>query len=147
MLGGGRTYTADTELALDGGNQGRALEQGTGQGLEGAGDLGLAAGHLAVQARDTDVLLAGTLLRLDEASGAVHANNQTTSDFGLVLLEGELKQQKKGGCAATYIKGTRVAGFLDTKWKWSVVVLHYFVCSPRGRRALEDGFGRTGECA
>lgn len=88
---GVETYTADTELALDGGNQGRALEQGTRQGLEGAGDLGLAAGHLAVQARDTDVLLAGTLLRLDEAGGAVHADNQTTSDFGLVLSARKLK--------------------------------------------------------
>lgn len=104
-----KTYTANTELALDGGNQGRALEQGTGQGLEGTGDLGLAAGDLAVQACNTHVLLTGTLLRLDQARGTVNADNQTTSDLG--------------------IKGTRVTSLLDAVESQKLVVFKLCVLS------------------
>lgn len=74
---------SDTELALDGGDQGRALEEGTGQGLEGAGELGLAAGELVVKADDGNVLLTGTLLGLDEAGGAVDADNQAAGNLGI----------------------------------------------------------------
>ena len=66
---------SDTELALDGGDQGRPLEQGTGQGLEGAGELGLAAGNPVVESDDADVLLTSTLLGLDQSSGAVDAGS------------------------------------------------------------------------
>lgn len=66
---------ADTELALDGRDEGRALEEGTGEGLEGLGKGSLAAGNLVVEADDGHVLLTGTLLGLDEAGGAVNADN------------------------------------------------------------------------
>lgn len=74
---------SDTELSLDGGDQRRALEESTGQGLEGAGELGLATGQLVVEADDSNVFLSGTLLGLDETSGTVDANNQTTGDLGI----------------------------------------------------------------
>lgn len=61
----------DTELALDGADQRGALEQRTGERLEGARELRLAAGDLVVETDDAEVLLTGTLLRLDEAGGAV----------------------------------------------------------------------------
>jgi hypothetical protein len=66
---------ADTQLALDGGNKGRALEQGAGEGLESLGKGGLAAGDGVVEADDGNVLLTSTLLGLDEAGGAVDADN------------------------------------------------------------------------
>lgn len=85
---------SDAELALDGRDQGRTLEQSTSQGLEGAGELGLATGQLVVEADDSNIFLSGTLLRLDETGGAVNADNQTSSDLG--------------------IEGTAVAGLLNS---------------------------------
>jgi hypothetical protein len=66
---------ADTQLALDGRNEGRALEEGTGEGLEGLGESRLAAGDGVVETNNGNVLLTGTLLGLDEAGGAVNADN------------------------------------------------------------------------
>lgn len=66
---------ADTQLALDGRNEGRALEESTGEGLESLGESGLAAGDGVVEADNGNVLLTGTLLGLDEAGGAVNADN------------------------------------------------------------------------
>ena len=68
----------DTELTLDGADQGGTLEQRTGQGLEGARELGLAAGDLVVEADDAEVLLSGALLGLDQPSGAVNARGVST---------------------------------------------------------------------
>lgn len=85
----------DTQLTLDGGDQRRALEEGTGQGLEGTGELGLAARQLVVESNDGDILLSGTLLGLDQAGGTVDTDNQTTSDLG--------------------VKGSRVTGLLNTE--------------------------------
>jgi hypothetical protein len=73
----------DTQLALDGGNEGRTLEEGTGEGLEGASELGLAAGQLVMQTQHADILLTRALLALDEARGAVDADNQTSGDLGI----------------------------------------------------------------
>lgn len=84
----------DTELTLDGRDQGRALEQSTGQGLEGAGELDLATRQLVVQANDADVLLSGALLALDEPRRAVDADDQASRDLG--------------------VEGTAVAGLLNT---------------------------------
>ena len=70
------------ELALDGGNQGGTLEDGAGEGFEGAGDLG-DVGDVGVEAGDADVLLAGALLGLDEASGAVDADDEVAGDLGV----------------------------------------------------------------
>jgi len=36
-----------------------------------------------VETKNADVLLTGTLLRLDQASGAVNADNQASSDLGI----------------------------------------------------------------
>jgi hypothetical protein len=74
---------SDTQLTLDGGDQRGTLEESTGQGLEGARELGLATGQLVVQTDDADILLTSSLLRLDEASSAVNADNQAASDLGI----------------------------------------------------------------
>jgi hypothetical protein len=74
---------SDTELSLDGRNKRRTLEESTSEGLEGTGELLLATGELVVKSDDTDVLLTGTLLGLDQAGGAVNADNQTSSDLGI----------------------------------------------------------------
>lgn len=71
----------DTELALDGGDERRALEESTGQGLQSAGKLSLATGDLVVETDHANVLLTGTLLRLDQTGGAVNADDQTSSDL------------------------------------------------------------------
>jgi hypothetical protein len=73
----------DTELTLDGRDQGRTLEESTSEGLEGTAELGLATGELVVQTDHADVLLTGTLLGLDQASGTVNADNQAASDLGV----------------------------------------------------------------
>lgn len=46
------------------------------------GNQGLVLDH-AVQTEDADVLLAGILLRLDQTSGALDANDQTAGDLGV----------------------------------------------------------------
>lgn len=74
---------SDTELALDGRDQGWALEESTSQGLEGASELGLTTRDLVVKADDGDVLLSGSLLGLDKAGGAVNADNQAARDLGI----------------------------------------------------------------
>jgi len=84
----------DTELTLDGRDQRRALEESTGQGLEGLGELLLRLDGV-VEAEDADVLLTGTLLGLDQAGGAVNADNQASSDLG--------------------VEGAGVTGLLDTE--------------------------------
>lgn len=86
---------SDTQLALDGGDQGRALEERAGEQLKGAGELGLTAGDLVVESHDGDVLLSGSLLGLDKARGAVDADDQTSCNFG--------------------VEGTAVAGLLDAE--------------------------------
>jgi len=66
---------ADTQLALDGRDEGRALEKSTRESLESLGEGGLATGNGVMEANDGDVLLTGTLLGLYEAGGAVNADN------------------------------------------------------------------------
>lgn len=73
----------DTELALDSGDQGRALEKSTGQGLQSASELGLAAGDLVMETDHANVFLSGSLLRFHEAGRAVDAHDQTSSDLGV----------------------------------------------------------------
>jgi hypothetical protein len=73
----------DTKLTLDGRDQRGTLEKRTGEGLESARKLRLAAGELVMKADDANVLLSGTLLGLDETGGAVNADNQTSSDLGV----------------------------------------------------------------
>jgi hypothetical protein len=73
----------DTKLTLNGRDQRRTLEKRTGEGLESARKLRLAARELVMEADDANVLLSGTLLGLDETGGAVNADNQTSSDLGV----------------------------------------------------------------
>lgn len=84
----------DAELAFDGGDQGGTLEDGAGEGLEGASNLGDVRDG-GVEAGDTDVFLPGTLLGLDEASGAVDTDDEVAGDLG--------------------VEGTGVAGLLDAE--------------------------------
>lgn len=74
---------SDTQLTLDGGNQGRSLEQGSSKGLKGARKLRLTAWNLVMKSDNTDVFFSGTLLRLDETGSAVDTDNETASDFGV----------------------------------------------------------------
>lgn len=74
---------SDTELTLDGRDQRGTLEKRTGEGLKSAGELSLATGQLVVEADNSHILLSGTLLRLDETSGAVNADNQATGNLGI----------------------------------------------------------------
>jgi hypothetical protein len=53
---------SDTELSLDGRDQRRSLEERSGEGLEGARQLGFAAGKRLVQSDDADILFPGSLL-------------------------------------------------------------------------------------
>jgi hypothetical protein len=55
----------DTELALDGRDKRWTLEQRTGQSLESARKLCLAAGQLVMESDDADVFFSGALLGLD----------------------------------------------------------------------------------
>lgn len=71
----------DTELTLDGGNERWALEESTGEGLESAGELSLTTWELVMETDDANVLLAGTLLRLDETSGAVDTDDQAAGNL------------------------------------------------------------------
>lgn len=71
----------DTELTLDGGDKWWTLEESTGQGLEGAGELSLATWELVVKANNADVLLSSSLLGLDEASGAVDTDDQAAGNL------------------------------------------------------------------
>lgn len=73
----------DTELTLDGRDQRGTLEERTSEGLQSADELSLAAGDLVVKADDTDILLTGTLLGLDQTGGTVNADDETSSNLGI----------------------------------------------------------------
>jgi hypothetical protein len=73
----------DTELTLDSGDKRGTLEERTGEGLESAGELSLAAGELVVETDDANVLLTSTLLGLDETCSTINADNQASSDLGV----------------------------------------------------------------
>jgi hypothetical protein len=72
---------SDTELSLDSGDQRWTLEKSTSQGLQSARKLCLSSWELVVQSNDTDVLLTGSLLGLDQTRSAVNADNQTSSNL------------------------------------------------------------------
>ncbi|GJN24651.1 hypothetical protein PR202_gb12403 [Eleusine coracana subsp. coracana] len=70
------------ELAFDRGDERRALEHGTRERLERACHPRRIR-HGGVEPRDADVLLPGALLRLDEAGGAVDADDEVARDLGV----------------------------------------------------------------
>lgn len=86
---------SNAQLSLDGGNKRRALEEGTGESFESAGELSLSSRKFVVKPDDTHVLLSCSLLGLDETSSAVDADNKTSRDFR--------------------IKRSTMAGFLDSR--------------------------------
>jgi hypothetical protein len=107
---------SDTELTLDGGNKRRTLEEGSGQGLEGASELSFTTGNLVVETDNTHVLLTGTLLGLDETGCTINADDQTTGDFG--------------------VEGTTVTGFLDSIKTLTLVNYKFFIKQITYRRIL-----------
>lgn len=66
---------ADTELTLDGGNQGGSLEESAGKGLESLGEGALTTLDLVMESDNADVFLSGALLRLDKPGSAINTNN------------------------------------------------------------------------
>lgn len=73
----------DTELTLDGRNKRRTLEKRTRKGFQSASELRLTTRQLVVEPDDTDILLSCTLLGFDETSGAVNADDKTSSNLGI----------------------------------------------------------------
>lgn len=73
----------DTELTLDSRNKRGALEERASQGLKSASELSFTTWQLVVHTDDANVFLSGTLLGLDETSGAIDADNETSSDLGI----------------------------------------------------------------
>ena len=71
----------DTELTLDCGNERWTLEESTGECLKGTGELSLATWELVVETDDANVLLSGTLLGLNETSGAVDTDDQAAGNL------------------------------------------------------------------
>lgn len=74
---------SDAQLSLDGRNERRSLEKGTGESLKSARKLRLSSGELLVESDNAHVLLSSTLLRFDETSGAVDAYDETSGDLGV----------------------------------------------------------------
>lgn len=72
---------SDTKLTLDSRNQRRPLEESASQGLKSSFELSLTTGNLVMETNDTDILLSGTLLGLDQASRTVNADDQATGDL------------------------------------------------------------------
>ena len=74
---------SDTELTLDGRDQRRSLEEGSGEGFETPSESLLAIGNGVVESDDTDVFLSCTLLGFDESGGSVDTDDQASSDLGI----------------------------------------------------------------
>jgi hypothetical protein len=74
---------SDTELAFDGGDQRRTLEESTCEGFESTSELGFPAGQFVMEADDADVFFTSSLLGFDEACGAIDADDEATGDFGV----------------------------------------------------------------
>jgi len=71
----------DTELTLDGGDKRWTLEKSTCKCLQGTGELSLTTWELVVKADNADVLLSGSLLGFDKASGAVDTDDQASGNL------------------------------------------------------------------
>jgi hypothetical protein len=74
---------SDTQLTLDGGDQGRSLEQGTCQGLQCTGETLFSIGYGLMESNDTDVFLSCALLGLDESGSSVDTDDQASGDLGI----------------------------------------------------------------
>lgn len=71
----------NTELALNGGDQRRPLEKSTGQAFQSAAKLSLATRNLVVKTDHANILLSCALLRLDQTSRTVNADDQASRDL------------------------------------------------------------------
>lgn len=102
---------SDTELSLDGGDQWRSLEQSTSQCLESPGELSLASGQLVVQSNNTHVFFSSALLRFDQPSRAIDADNKTSRNFGIEgatvtsLLDSEYPLDPRNNFVTGWIRG------------------------------------------
>lgn len=74
---------SNTELALDGRDQWRTLQESTRQEMQHANVSLLSARNSAMEADNCNILLSGTLLRLDKTSGTIQGDNETSSDLGI----------------------------------------------------------------
>lgn len=73
--------SADAQLALDGRDERRALEQSAREGFQGARELRLSARQGVVEADYAHIFLAGALLGLHETGSAIDAHYETAGDF------------------------------------------------------------------
>jgi hypothetical protein len=72
----------DTELLLDGGDQRRSLENGTGESQESLFDL-LDLLNMLMKLDNSNVLFTSRLLSLNESGGIVNTGNEATCDLGI----------------------------------------------------------------
>lgn len=107
----------DTELTLDGGDQGRTLEESTGEGLQSATELSLATGDLVVETDNANVLLTSTLLGLDQTSSTVNADDQAASDLRIKgtgvtsLLGSRIRRASQIGYILSILSGLGLQGY------------------------------------
>ncbi|URE22934.1 hypothetical protein MUK42_17056 [Musa troglodytarum] len=105
----------DAELTLDGGDERGPLEDGTGEGLEGASDLG-DVGDSGEKAGDADVLLACALLGLDKAGGAVDADDEVAGDLGVQgAAVASLLSAEDAFDPSDHLMGGRVGGLVEVE--------------------------------
>lgn len=78
----GRVDGSDSELSLDGGDEGGSLEKRTGEGLESSGESLLVL-ERSVDPQHGHVLLSGRLLGLNQSGRSVDADDQATGNLGI----------------------------------------------------------------
>ncbi len=71
----GLVYGPDTQLTLHCADQGRALEEGAGEGLQNLGESSLATSDRIMEPDHGDVFLACALLGLHQSGCAIDADN------------------------------------------------------------------------
>jgi hypothetical protein len=130
---------SDTELTLNGRDQGGSLEQGTSEELEDASKLRPAARDLVVEAHNGDILLSGSLLGLDETCGTVDADNKTTGDLGIksTAVAGLLCSEHALHPSDDFVGG-RVGGLIELWGKSTSVRWEIHKKSARGRSHVDN---------
>src|SRR3989338_7946131 len=137
---------ADAEAALHGGDEGRALEEGSSERLDGAGQVLLGGGRVegqfvererVVEADDADVLLSSRLLRLDQAGGPVHAHDQATRHLGV---------QRAGGASLLYLEDSaNPRRHLVTAWITGFIQIDHPITKVLQEREEEEVSQRGGK--
>lgn len=99
-----------TELTLDSADEWWALEECSSQLLQSLVQL-LAVLDCVVESDNRHILFSCILLRLDQSSSTLDANNKAASD----LFGGHLKSQEKAKDQDLGIKGSAMSSLLNTK--------------------------------